>query len=85
MDPTVLSAIAAPTRPLADGSDHRVCELMRKLGATRSRPSRHMQVRKQAGLVVDRRAVVRYRIRPALPPALSRLLGAAMAAEKIPA
>ncbi|ACM00911.1 Transcriptional regulator, ArsR family [Cereibacter sphaeroides KD131] len=44
-----------------------------------------MQVRKQAGLVVDRRAVVRYRIRPALPPALSRLLGAAMAAEKIPA
>ena len=49
-----LSALAEPTRLeamllLADGSEHCVCELMRKLGATQSRMSRHMQVLKQAG------------------------------------
>ncbi|OJY26530.1 MAG: transcriptional regulator [Rhodobacterales bacterium 65-51] len=77
----VLSALAEPTRLealrlLADGSEHCVCELMRKLGATQSRMSRHMQVLKQAGLVVDRRDAqwVRYRINPDLSPRLVRLL-----------
>jgi ArsR family transcriptional regulator len=81
----VLSALAEPTRLeamrlLADGSEHCVCELMRKVGATQSRMSRHMQVLRQAGLVVDRRAAqwVRYRINPDLPPSLIRLVEAAL-------
>ena len=81
----VLSAMAEPTRLeamrlLADGSEHCVCELMRKLGATQSRMSRHMQVLKQAGLVVDRRDAqwVRYRINPDLAPPLARLIEAAL-------
>lgn len=81
----VLSALAEPTRLeamrlLADGSEHCVCELMRKLGASQSRMSRHMQVLKQAGLVVDRRDAqwVRYRINPDLSPPLVRLLEAAL-------
>lgn len=81
----VLSALAEPTRLeairlLADGSEHCVCELMRKLGATQSRMSRHMQVLKQAGLVLDRRDAqwVRYRINPDLPPSLIRLVEAAL-------
>lgn len=83
---TVLSALAEPTRLeamrlLSDGSEHCVCELMRKLGTTQSRMSRHMQVLKQAGLVVDRRDAqwVRYRIRPDLTPCLARLVDAALA------
>ena len=82
---SVLSALAEPTRLeamrlLADGSEHCVCELMRKLGATQSRMSRHMQVLKQAGLVLDRRDAqwVRYRINPGLPPSLIRLVEAAL-------
>lgn len=81
----VLSALAEPTRLeamrlLADGSEHCVCELMRKLGATQSRMSRHMQVLKQAGLVLDRRDAqwVRYRINPDLPLSLTRLVEAAL-------
>lgn len=81
----ILSALAEPTRLeamrlLADGSEHCVCELMRKLGATQSRMSRHMQVLRQAGLVVDRRDAqwVRYRINPDLPPSLARLVEAAL-------
>lgn len=81
----VLSALAEPTRLeamrlLADGSAHCVCELMRKLGATQSRMSRHMQVLKQAGLVLDRRDAqwVRYRINPDLPQSLVRLVEAAL-------
>lgn len=81
----VLSALAEPTRLdamrlLAGGSELCVCDLMRKLGATQSRMSRHMQVLKQAGLVVDRRDAqrVRYRIDPDLPPAVARLLAAAL-------
>ena len=81
----VLSALAEPTRIeamrlLADGSEHCVCELMRKLGATQSRMSRHMQVLKQAGLVLDRRDAqwVRYRINPDLPLSLIRLVEAAL-------
>jgi ArsR family transcriptional regulator len=82
---TVLSALAEPTRLeamrcLADGSEHCVCELMSRLGATQSRMSRHMQVLKQAGLVVDRRDAqwVRYRINPDLSPPLTRLVRAAL-------
>ena len=81
----VLCALAEPTRLeamrlLADGSEHCVCELMRKLGATQSRMSRHMQVLKQAGLVVDRRDAqwVRYRINPDLRPSFARLVEAAL-------
>lgn len=81
----VLSALAEPTRLgamrlLADGSEHCVCELMRKLNATQSRMSRHMQVLKQAGLVVDRRDAqwVRYRINPGLALPFARLVEAAL-------
>ena len=81
----VLSALAEPTRLeamrlLADGSEHCVCEFMQKLGATQSRMSRHMQVLKQAGLVVDRRDAqwVRYRLNPDLSPPLARLVAAAL-------
>ena len=81
----VLSALAEPTRLeamrlLADGSEHCVCELMRKLGASQSRMSRHMQVLKQAGLAVDRRDAqwVRYRINPELPQSHARLVEAAL-------
>ena len=84
----VLSALAEPTRLAAmrilhDGGEHCVCELMRRLDATQSRMSRHMQVLKQAGLVVDRRDAqwVRYRIRPDLPSHLRALLAAALAEE----
>ncbi len=83
----VLSALAEPTRlaamqVLADGSEHCVCELMQRLNATQSRMSRHMQVLKQAGLVVDRRDAqwVRYRINPRLAPELGRVLDAVLAA-----
>ncbi len=56
----LLSALSEPTRLAAvrllwDGREHCVCELMRALGTTQSRMSRHMAVLKQAGLVVDRR------------------------------
>lgn len=81
----VLSALAEPTRLeamrlLADGSEHCVCELMRKLGASQSRMSRHMQVLKQAGLVVDRRDAqwVCYRINPELTQSQARLVEAAL-------
>ena len=80
-----LTALADPTRLAAlrllwDGEEHCVCELMRKLGATQSRMSRHMLVLKQAGLVLDRRDAqwVRYRINPDLPLALARLVDAAL-------
>ena len=84
----VLSALAEPTRLAAmrilhDGGEHCVCELMRRLDATQSRMSRHMQVLRQAGLVVDRRDAqwVRYRIRADLPPHLKALLAAALVEE----
>ena len=84
----VLSALAEPTRLeamrfLADGSERCACELMRKLCATQSRMSRHMQVLRQAGMVVDRRDAqrVRYRVRPDLPPHLRAPLAAAVAEE----
>ena len=81
---SVLSALAEPTRLAApqilhDGDKHCVCDLMRRLGVTQGRMSRHMRVLKQAGLLVDRRDAqwVRYRIKPDLAPHLRRLLDAA--------
>ncbi|MGD9917406.1 MAG: ArsR/SmtB family transcription factor [Paenirhodobacter sp.] len=85
---SVLAALAEPTRLgviplLADGSEHCVCELMRKLDATQSRMSRHMQVLKQAGIVVDRRDAqwVRYRLNPEMPPEIRAVLAAVLAAD----
>ncbi len=82
----ILSALAEPTRLAAicilrDEREHCVCELMRELGVTQSRMSRHMAVLKNAGLVVDRRDAqwVRYRRTPDLPAAVTALLEAALA------
>lgn len=88
MEPAIdlLSALAEPTRLAAvrllwDGREHCVCELMRELGATQSRMSRHMAVLKQAGLVVDRRDAqwVRYRRNPGLPEASAAIVDAVLA------
>ncbi|MDZ7875427.1 MAG: metalloregulator ArsR/SmtB family transcription factor [Rhizobium sp.] len=83
-------ALAEPTRLgavliLADGLEHCVCELMRRLDVTQSRMSRHMQTLKQAGLVVDRRDAqwVRYRINPAMPSEIRAVLDAVIAAARI--
>jgi len=82
-----LMALAEPTRLavvsiLWDGSEHCVCELMKRLDATQSRMSRHMQTLKQAGLVVDRRDAqwVRYRLNPDMRPEVRDVLAAVMAA-----
>jgi ArsR family transcriptional regulator len=83
---TILSALAEPVRLEAlrmvwDGREHCVCELMRDLGASQSRMSRHMAALKTAGLVVDRRDAqwVRYRRAPNLPQQVVALVGAALA------
>lgn len=82
---SLLTALAEPTRleamrVLDDGGEHCVCELMQVLGATQSRMSRHMQVLKQTGLVVDRRDAqwVRYRKNPSLPSEISAVLEAVL-------
>lgn len=82
----ILSALAEPIRLEAlrmvwDGREHCVCELMRELGASQSRMSRHMAALKTAGLVVDRRDAqwVRYRRAPNLPEAVAALVNAALA------
>lgn len=82
----ILSALADPTRLgavrlLWDGEEHCVCELMRKLGASQSRMSRHMAALKVAGLVIDRRDAqwVRYRRNPTLDPAVAAVVDAALA------
>lgn len=82
----LLSALADPTRLgaieiLWDGQEHCVCELMRQLGATQSRMSRHMALLKQAGLVTDRRDAqwVRYRRNPNLPEASAAVVDAVLA------
>lgn len=82
---TVLSALAEPTRfaairLLADGEAHCVCEIMQMLDTSQSRTSRHMQVLKQAGLVVDRRDAqwVRYRLNPDLPAETAAVLQAVL-------
>ena len=86
MSVTVLSALAEPTRLEAmrfpgEGSELCVCDLMRQPGATQSRMSRHRQILKRAGRVVDRRDAqwVRCRINPELSPRLTRPVEAAMA------
>ena len=83
---TLLSALAEPTRLAAlriiwDGRERCVCELMRELGATQSRMSRHMNVLKTAGLVTDRRDAqwVRYRRAPGLSEEVVALVEAALA------
>jgi ArsR family transcriptional regulator len=83
---SVLSALAEPTRLEAvrlvwDGREHCVCELMKLLGATQSRMSRHMAVLKAAGLVSDRRDAqwVRYRRAQNLPRSMVKLVEAALA------
>ena len=88
----VLSALAEPTRLAAlriiwDGRERCVCELMRDLGATQSRMSRHMNVLKTAGLVIDRRDAqwVRYRRAPDLPVEVVALVEAALAMIASPA
>lgn len=84
---SVLSALAEPTRLgamriLSDGGEHCVCELMRALGASQSRMSRHMSALKAVGLVVDRRDAqwVRYRRNPALADHLVAIVDAAVGA-----
>ncbi len=86
----VLTAVAEATRLaairiLADGQEHCVCDLMKRLEVTQSRMSRHMQTLKQAGLVVDRRDAqwVRYRLNPDLAPAIRAILAAVLAAAAI--
>ena len=86
----ILSALSEATRLaairiLADGDEHCVCELMKRLEVTQSRMSRHMQTLKQAGLVVDRRDAqwVRYRLNPDLAPAIRAILAAVLAAAAI--
>jgi ArsR family transcriptional regulator len=82
---TLLAALADPTRLAAmrllrDGQEHCVCQMVARLGATQSRMSRHMATLRAAGLVADRRDAqwVRYRLHPALPAAVRRLLDAAL-------
>lgn len=87
MHPTnLMSALSDPTRLEAlrllwDGEEHCVCELMRKLGASQSRMSRHMGALKIAGLVTDRRDAqwVRYRRRPRLDAAVVAVVDAVLA------
>jgi len=83
----VMAALSDPTRLgamrlLWDGKEHCVCEMMKLLGATQSRMSRHMGVLKSAGLVVDRRDAqwVRYRKNPALSRELVAIIDAVVAA-----
>jgi ArsR family transcriptional regulator len=85
----ILAALAEPTRLAAmrlvwDGREHCVCELMRQVGATQSRMSRHISVLKGAGLVVDRRDAqwVRYRRTPDLPDDVVALVEAALSIDK---
>ena len=82
-----MTALSEPTRLGAlrliwDGREHCVCELMRVLGATQSRMSRHMGVLKAAGLVTDRRDAqwVRYRRRPDLPQQVVAIVDTVLAA-----
>lgn len=83
----VLAALSEPTRLgavqiLADGGEHCVSELMRRLDASQSRMSRHMQTLRQAGLVTDRRDAqwVRYRLRSDLPPSIRAIVEAVLLA-----
>ena len=68
-----------------DGREHCVCELMRELGASQSRMSRHMTALKAGGLVVDRRDAqwVRCRRSPNLPQEVVALVDVALAMPQI--
>ena len=68
------------SRLLWDGREHCVCELVRVLGVTQSRMSRHMAVLKQAGMVIDRRDAqwVRYRRNPELPAEQAAIVDAVL-------
>lgn len=81
--PPIIAALAEPTRLSAirllwDGEERCVCELMRLLGASQSRMSRHMSVLKAAGLVLDRRDAqwVRYRRNQKVDPTVTRMVAA---------
>lgn len=87
---TFMSALSEPTRLgalrlLADGREHCVCELMRLLGATQSRMSRHMGILKTAGIVTDRRDAqwVRYRRNPMLSADLDAIVDALLKAIEV--
>lgn len=82
----LLAALAEPTRLgalciLWDGGEHCVCELMRRLGVSQSRMSRHMSALKGVGLVIDRRDAqwVRYRLSPDISERQRAILDAVMA------
>jgi len=79
-DPTRLAALAM----LSDGGERCVCELMRELGATQSRMSRHMQILRQAGLVRDRRDAqwVRYRLEPDMTSRTRAVVDAVLSAHR---
>ncbi len=77
----VLVALADPTRRRALRLLHAteelcVCELMKKLGASQSRMSRHMSALKAAGLALDRRDAqwVRYRRNPSVPAPIAAVV-----------
>jgi ArsR family transcriptional regulator, arsenate/arsenite/antimonite-responsive transcriptional repressor len=83
----ILAALGEPTRLatmrlLWQHGELCACELIPRVGATQSRMSRHLQVLKQAGLVIDRRDAQRvlYRVNPALAPEIREVLSAVMAA-----
>lgn len=82
----LMSALADPTRLEAlrllwDGEEHCVCELMRRLGASQSRMSRHMRTLEIAGLVTSRRDAqwVRYRRRARLDSGVTAVVDAVLA------
>lgn len=82
----LVSALADPTRLEAlrllwDGEEHCVCELMRRLGASQSRMSRHMRALEIAGLVTSRRDAqwVRYRRRAQLETGVIAVVDAVLA------
>ena len=85
----VLTALTEPIRRQAlahlwYGGEMCVCELMKQLGATQSRMSRHMAILKSAGLVVDRRDAqwVRYRRHPQVSGAIGRIVESVLNADK---
>ena len=84
----ILSALSDPTCRAAlalvrDGDEHCVCELMARLGASRSGMSRHTKVLRDAGLVRSRRGAewVRSRRNPELAPELPVVIDAVLAVE----
>ena len=83
----IMAALSEPIRLralqlLGDAKEHCVCELMKDLGVTQSRMSRHMGILKTTGLVVDRRDAqwVRYRRNPKLSRPVANIVKAVLAA-----